>query len=91
MTASQNPTKLSQDQKLDRQLEDSFPASDPPSIVRDPPETPGKKPAGAEARKAACEAARDKELDAELEDSFPASDPPAMTQPTGACPADAKH
>lgn len=92
MTASQNPTKLSQDQKLDRQLEDSFPASDPPSIVRDPPETPGKKPTGAEARKAACEkAAQERELDAELEDSFPASDPPAMTQPTGAGPADAKH
>lgn len=83
MTASQTPQ-----QKLDRQLEDSFPASDPPSIVRDPPQDG--KPADAEARKAACErAAQERELDKELEDFFPASDPPAMTQPTGPGPADA--
>lgn len=83
MTATRDPAKLSQQQKLDRQLEDSFPASDPPSIVRDPTQKPDRKPTEAEAREAACEkAAQDRELDAELEDSFPASDPPAITRRT---------
>lgn len=71
------------DALLDEALEESFPASDPPAIVRTPPVARG---AEAEAAKPARETRREKaeasrELDEELEDTFPASDPPSSTQP----------
>lgn len=70
------------DRELDLALEQSFPASDPPSPVRD---ASAEKAADAEEDAAARAEAgrRDRQLDEALEETFPASDAPAVTQPSG--------
>jgi hypothetical protein len=54
------------EQQLDRALDDTFPASDPPTAVN--PDSD-------------AEDALEDELDDALDDTFPASDPPSTTQP----------
>ncbi|MFS8035980.1 hypothetical protein ACI7BZ_03275 [Xanthobacter sp. AM11] len=75
------------ERRLDEALEESFPASDPPAITRDPVPVSAAPAEGAEsARAAACErkAHASETLDEALDESFPASDPPAIVQPHGA-------
>ncbi len=75
------------DKKLDRALEDSFPASDPPAAG--PRGITGTEAAAApKARaptetEAECQAESDS-LDEALAESFPASDPPAQNVKRGA-------
>lgn len=69
------------DASLDKSIEDSFPASDPPAVTQpaNPPQdaqTGDEDEGSAAADLQAC-------LDESLEDTFPASDPPALTQPPG--------
>lgn len=68
---------------IDEALEESFPASDPPSFtgitgVKEDAEKPAAGKAGAD-EPAYSEA----EIDEALKESFPASDPPAFTGTTG--------
>ena len=66
------------EREIDESIEDSFPASDPPSFSG----TTGNEvpPADAKPEKTAPSEA---EIDEALEESFPASDPPAFTVTTG--------
>jgi len=63
------------DKQLDEALDDSFPASDPPAIVRNVPPDRGcdKGPGQADSHE-------DEVLDEALDESFPASDPPSVTR-----------
>lgn len=67
------------DDQLEKSIEDSFPASDPPAVTQ-----PAKPPADAAAEDAAIASPEtEAALDDSLDDSFPASDPPSMTRPPG--------
>ena len=80
-------------QRSDRELEDTFPASDPPSVTQ-PSATPGGEKTVTVAaaaktqntdqktrRKEGQVQSKHMQLDDELAASFPASDPPSITQP----------
>lgn len=69
------------DAKLDDALDDSFPASDPPSIVRSPRPAESAPSAAQDEQSRAKKRAQSDALDEALEESFPASDPPANVQP----------
>ncbi|MGE4371472.1 MAG: hypothetical protein AB7E29_01020 [Xanthobacter sp.] len=76
-------TPAAASQMLDEELDQSFPASDPPSMVRAPHNlcadpAQEERERAAEARELAHESAL---LDEALDESFPASDPPAPAQP----------
>ncbi|MFG1461821.1 hypothetical protein V5F77_02895 [Xanthobacter sp. DSM 24535] len=71
------------DAKLDKALEDSFPASDPPAIGGPHAITGPEKAAPEHPAEETCEAESDA-LDEALEESFPASDPPAQIVKRGA-------
>lgn len=85
MTAHSKPARDGEnlEHRLEKGLEDSFPASDPPAVTR--PGAPESDEAVA-ARKKASEKkeAQSDALDEALEETFPASDPPAITTPHGA-------
>lgn len=70
--------RLDEDKDLDKALEDSFPASDPPAMST-PSSITGAEvaPANPDTR---SKAEVDRELDKELEQTFPASDPPSVTR-----------
>ncbi len=75
--------KESAEKRLEAGLEESFPASDPPAVIR------SNKTASATEQKAhdeACERkiAESDALDEALAETFPASDPPAMITPHSA-------
>lgn len=66
------------EKEVDETIEDTFPASDPPSFSgvtgdEPPPKPPGKQP----------DEPSESEIDDTLDDSFPASDPPSYTGITG--------
>jgi hypothetical protein len=63
--------------QLEEGLEESFPASDPPSATQ-PANPPGAEATGEDARE---KADLDRQLEEGLEESFPASDPVSITQP----------
>ena len=65
-------TRRERERRLDEELAQSFPASDPPSWTMGVA-TVEPSPAGTEA------AAREQRIDEELAQSFPASDPPGWT------------
>ena len=69
-------SKAELDSRLDKALEDTFPASDPPSMTLRGKTSAAADPADAARKEEACE-----KLDEELEETFPASDPPAAIQP----------
>lgn len=75
------------DRTLDLALEQSFPASDPPSPVRDADAQLAAEQAD-DALSAAEKARESRELDEALKETFPASDPPAIVQPHGSRPED---
>lgn len=68
--------------RLDEELKETFPASDPPTLTRREATT---MPPDAEAHATACEhkAHDSRALDRALSESFPASDPPSIVQPHG--------
>lgn len=67
------------ERRLDAQLEDSFPASDPPALTRRGAQPVADDAAETEAE-AACRNEMSDRLDEALEETFPASDPPAVTR-----------
>lgn len=63
------------EREVDETIEDTFPASDPPSFSGT---------TGSEVRPADGEPARSEaDIDEAVEESFPASDPPSFTRTTG--------
>jgi hypothetical protein len=79
------PRTATLDQRLDEALEESFPASDPPSLTR-APKSEGDPAADAREESAREESARERKhlsekLDEALEETFPASDTPSLVQP----------
>lgn len=89
MTATEAPSSLRENQavkdaprddaQLEKSIEDSFPASDPPAVTQ-----PAKPPEAAIVEDAEITAPEaEAALDDSLDDSFPASDPPSMTRPPG--------
>lgn len=63
------------EREVDETIEDTFPASDPPSFSG----TTGSEVPPADAEPARSEA----DIDEAVEESFPASDPPSFTRTTG--------
>jgi hypothetical protein len=80
-------------ERLDRELEDTFPESDPPSVTQPRTAPGGEKTVTATAaaktqntdqktrRNESQAQSKQMQLDGELADSFPASDPPSITHP----------
>lgn len=79
-TSRDNPAVLDadrHDRQLEKGIEDSFPASDPPAATQ-----PSKPPAGAEVDDDELDKAeQDRQLEEGLEETFPASDPVSITSP----------
>ncbi|MBS9475933.1 hypothetical protein [Ancylobacter radicis] len=74
------------DREVDKAVEDSFPASDPPAhsgITGDVPPSDGGVPGGTEVIPPDNESSEEASVDEALDESFPASDPPAFTRTTG--------
>lgn len=72
--------RIDEDKELDKALEDSFPASDPPAMTT-PSSITGAEVAPAEDKgDGKPKGELDRELDRELEQTFPASDPPTVVR-----------
>lgn len=70
--------RMDEEKELDKALEDSFPASDPPAMTT-PSSITGAEVAPANDREESkSKAEMDRELDRELEQTFPASDTPSL-------------
>lgn len=76
--APKGEDRLDEEKDLDKALEDTFPASDPPAMTT-PSSITGAEVAAVETD-TKSKAKADRELDKELEQTFPASDPPSVTR-----------
>jgi hypothetical protein len=75
--------RLTEEERIDESLEESFPASDPPAhsgtVAGAPPNKKASVSQKAKGAKARRPNDNDRRLDETLKQTFPASDPPAFT------------